>query len=150
MLNTLKAQVARLRLWTREKPKVAVPILGAVALLILVLISVLIAVMIQDDKPQVTTRQPEGPAAQVTITANGFEPATLVVKKGTKIIWTNSDQAMHQIYANPHPTGESLPGLKSEILNSTQTYEYTADTVGTYGYHDQLNPTTNGTLDVQN
>jgi hypothetical protein len=29
------------------------------------------------------------------------------------------------VEANPHPTGDSLPELKSEILNNAQTYEYT-------------------------
>ncbi len=87
---------------------------------------------------------------KVLITPQGFTPAEITVKPGTKVIWTNDDTAIHQIYANPHPTGKSLPSLKSAILNNKQTYEYTFTKTGTYGYHDQLNPTTNGTINVKN
>ena len=87
--------------------------------------------------------------ALVRITKTGFEPATISVKKGTKVIWTNTDSGLHQVASNPYPKDTDLPGLKSEILNNTQAYEYTANTTGTFSYHDQLNPTINGTLVVQ-
>ena len=89
------------------------------------------------------------PIASVRITKDGFQPATLSVKQGTKIIWTNADGTMHQVAANPYPKGTDLTSLKSEILNNDQTYTYTADTVGSFGYHDQLAPTINGTLIVK-
>ncbi len=87
--------------------------------------------------------------AHITITKDGFVPANLVVKKGTKIEWVNTDSAIHQIQANPHPTGTSLPGLSSAILNTNQSYQYTANTSGSFGYHDHINPTVNGTLEVK-
>ena len=87
--------------------------------------------------------------ATVRITSSGFQPATLSVKQGTKVTWTNDDATLHQIMANPFPKGTGLPGLKSQILNNGQTYTYVASTSGTFGYHDQLKPTTNGTLIVQ-
>lgn len=86
--------------------------------------------------------------AEVTITADGFEPATLLVEPGTKVIWTNTDDELHQVAANPHPTSEELPDLKSEILNEGQTYDFIAGQSGEFGYHDYQNPTTNGTLIV--
>ncbi len=122
----------------------------ALSLMVALLLSTIIALLINDTnkKPAVAPRA-YLPGAQITISANGFEPATLVVKKGTRVVWVNKDAASHQLVANPYPSGDSLPGLKSEILNSDQTYEYTAGTKGTFGYHDQLNPTTNGTIDVK-
>ena len=84
--------------------------------------------------------------AVVRITKTGFIPATISVKQGTKVIWTNSDTNLHQVASNPYPKDTILPSLKSEILNNSQTYEYTANTSGTFGYHDQINPTINGTL----
>ena len=96
-----------------------------------------------------TVRNHQGTrVAVVRITKTGFIPATLSVPKGTNVIWTNSDNGLHQVAANPYPKGTTLPSLKSEILNNNQTYEYTANTAGTFGYHDQLSPTTNGTLVV--
>ncbi len=94
-----------------------------------------------------TTLRPSA-TASISITAAGFEPAVLSVKKGTKIRWTNNDKAMHQVIANPHPSHDSLPGLKSEILNEGQTYEYVAGQSGSFGYHDEVNPTINATVEV--
>jgi plastocyanin len=88
--------------------------------------------------------------AVVRITNNGFQPATLVVRPGTKVVWSNGDQSLHQVTANPFPKGTDLPSLKSEILTNAQEYAYTAHATGSFGYHDQLNPTINGTLIVKN
>lgn len=87
--------------------------------------------------------------AEVRITQAGFEPSTLTVKRGTKVVWTNTDDALHQVAANPYPTGKDLPSLKSEILNNAQTYSYIADKTGSFGYHDQIKPTINGTLVIE-
>ncbi|HVX48412.1 MAG TPA: cupredoxin domain-containing protein [Candidatus Saccharimonadales bacterium] len=87
--------------------------------------------------------------AAVKITDQGFQPATLTVKSGTTITWTNGGVVMHQVASNPFPKDDGLPGLKSEILNNTQTYSFVANKTGTYGYHDQLNPTMNGTIVVE-
>lgn len=87
--------------------------------------------------------------AEIRITPKGFEPSTLTVKKGTKITWTNSDNTLHQVAANPYPTGKNLPGLKSEILNDAQQYTYVANKAGSFGYHDQLKPTVNGVIVIQ-
>lgn len=87
--------------------------------------------------------------AQVRITKHGFIPATLAVKPGTKVVWVNDDQKLHQVMANPFPGGTDLPGLKSEILNDSQSYSYVANTAGSFGYHDQLHPTINGTILVK-
>ena len=87
--------------------------------------------------------------AVVRITKTGFEPATLSVKRGTKVVWTNADSGLHQVASNPYPRDNGLPGLKSQILNNNQTYEYTANKAGAFGYHDDRQPTLNGTLVVQ-
>jgi plastocyanin len=112
----------------------------------------LIAILILSAAIGLTTQNKgEQPArvAEVQITSNGFEPATLIVKKGTKVVWTNKNTAMHQVASNPHPINDDLPGLNSEILNNNQSYEYTFEDEGDFGYHDNLNPTTNGTIEVQ-
>lgn len=94
-------------------------------------------------------KQTSSQVAIVHITPQGFVPATLAVKAGTKIVWTNDDQTLHQIAANPFPKGTDLPSLKSQILNNSQNYSYVASASGSFGYHDQLHPTLNGTLVVK-
>lgn len=119
----------------------------------LAFIAVLLVITLGVYTTKKETKQPPAPqkeaSASIMITAAGFEPATLAVEKGTRITWTNSDTRPHQLQANPHPTGKSLPGLRSEILNNQQAYVYVASEAGTFGYHDHLNPTVNGNLDVK-
>jgi len=80
-------------------------------------------------------------AAEVNITADGFSPATVKVKKGASVNWTNQDDATHQIAADPHPTHSSLPGLLGDPLNKGESYSYIFEKSGTYTYHDETNPT---------
>ena len=117
---------------------------AAIALLILLIIVLVIAKIIDNNPSTPVTK-----TANIEITANGFLPATILVDKGTKIIWTNTDKKNHQVNSNPHPTNDALPGLNSEILNKDQTYEYTADQSGEFGYHDGQEPTKNATIQVK-
>lgn len=93
--------------------------------------------------------QSKSETATVTISDHGFQPATLTVREGTKITWTNSGVQLHQVASNPFPADNGLSGLNSEILNNAQTYSFVASKTGTYGYHDQLKPTMNGTIIVE-
>lgn len=101
-------------------------------------------------KAATTTTPPPQRTAAVSISAAGFSPATLSVKAGTKVTWTNLDQKNnHRVKANPYPTGDSLPGLDSKVnMPPTSTYSYTFSSPGTYKYHDQLNPLLNGEVVV--
>jgi plastocyanin len=88
--------------------------------------------------------------ATVHITSQGFQPATLVVKPGTRVIWTSDDsQATHLVASNPYPADNTLPSLKSAQLGNGAQFSYTFNHTGSYSYHDDLNPTTNGTIKVQ-
>ncbi len=137
----MKDQPEKTKTSNREKPGVAIILLGfTVFFIAIALVSLLTLHVAKNHQP---TR-----VAVVRITKTGFVPATLSVKQGTQVIWTNSDEGLHQVAPNPYPKDTGLPGLKSEILNNAQSYEYTANAIGTFGYHDQLTPTTNGTLVV--
>ncbi len=80
-------------------------------------------------------------AAEVAITANGFSPATIKVKKGQTVTWINRDEKAHQVESDPYPTAETLPDLKSEApTEKGQSYSFTFEQTGTFTYHDRLNP----------
>ncbi|MBW3538538.1 cupredoxin domain-containing protein, partial [Candidatus Parcubacteria bacterium] len=79
-------------------------------------------------------------AVAVTITDQGFVPATVQVPAGSRVTWTNSDAAAHQVAADPHPTHDSLPGLQSIALGKGGSFSHTFDAPGTYTYHDHQNP----------
>lgn len=87
----------------------------------------------------------------VTITKEGFVPKTLIVKIGTKIIWTNMDERAHTVTSGS--PGEIKPPLKSAILNKGDTYEFTFHHFGmyqgSYKYFDQITLTMRGEIIVE-
>jgi plastocyanin len=86
---------------------------------------------------------------QVDVSTDGFSPATITIKKGTTVTWTNiDDDVTHQIASDPHPTHTSLPGLFSPILDTEQKYSYTFDKTGTFTYHDESSLLSSGTVYV--
>ena len=79
--------------------------------------------------------------AQITISSKGFLPQTLLVKKGTKVTWTNTDKKPHQIFSDPHPSHSKLPALnQAKPLTPNSSDSYTFTTIGTFTYHDEENP----------
>lgn len=107
-----------------------------------------IGVLLFGDSKSKTPKEPKTTAI-VRITAQGFEPSTLVVKPGTKVTWVNEDAETHRIAANPHPTRDSLPNLHSEILNQGQSYSYIFNKSRVIQYHDEQNPVSNGRVDIK-
>jgi len=87
-----------------------------------------------------TAQQATAPA-KVTITKDGFTPASIKVKKDQAVEWINDDGTPHSIASDPHPSHDQLPGLDSiDPLNTGESYLFTFETTGTYTYHDDVNP----------
>jgi len=78
--------------------------------------------------------------AAVTITKDGFVPATIQVKKGTAVTWANTDGATHQVVTDPHPGHSNLKDLDSDPLGQGDSFTFSFEKTGTYGYHDETNP----------
>lgn len=79
--------------------------------------------------------------AQVKITAKGFVPKVIMVKKETTVVWVNKDNKPHQIASDPHPLHNLLKGLiGNKPLSTGTSYSFTFNQVGTFTYHDELNP----------
>ena len=87
--------------------------------------------------------------ATVTYTDSGYTPATVTVKKGTKVTFKNESTKSMWTASGVHPTHQLLPGfdqLKSVAKGGM--YEYTFSKVGTWKYHNHVNPTDVGTVVV--
>jgi len=124
----------------------------AIVLLVLVVASAAALYGVSRDASSPDTGLPlnTGPTATVQITADGFEPATLSVAPGTTVTWVNADDAPHQVASNPHPEHTDLSGLdSSQPIAAEQSYSFTFNETGTFGYHDHLQPTTNGMITVK-
>jgi plastocyanin len=85
----------------------------------------------------------------VNVTNTGFSPASVTVKVGATVEWTNVSGSEIFIASDPHPTHTDLPGLSSGTVANGATYSFTFTKVGTWGYHNHLDPTTKGTIIVQ-
>ncbi|SOE06582.1 Plastocyanin [Streptomyces sp. Ag109_G2-15] len=89
-------------------------------------------------------------AAAAPVTGNAvaiknfaFSPATLKVKAGTTVTWTNQDTDAHTVTS----AGSGGP-LHSAALATDATYSYTFTKPGTYAYLCTIHPFMTATVEV--
>jgi amicyanin len=70
-----------------------------------------------------------------------FVPATLTVKRGDTVTWTNHDEEPHTIAANDG-------SFHSPGMDANGTYSYTFTTPGTFDYICSIHPFMHGTVVV--
>ena len=78
----------------------------------------------------------------VTIQNFAFSPATLTVKVGDKVTWTNQDSVGHSATADDN-------SFDTGILQQGQSGSVTFSKAGTYTYHCSVHPMMKGTIIVQ-
>jgi plastocyanin len=100
-----------------------------------------------DEAPTADTNESQvsenSQANAVTIQNFSYNPATITVKKGTKVTWTNKDSTKHDVTPD---TDGAFP--KSELLGQNESYSHTFDTAGTFSYHCSPHPYMKGTIVV--
>lgn len=72
-----------------------------------------------------------------------FSPASITIKAGTTVTWTNEDSAPHQIADKPN--GDMF---KSGQLSQGQSYSFTFDKTGEYDYLCLIHPNMTGKVIV--
>ena len=95
--------------------------------------------------PQVTKKPaPAIPARTTTITIKNymFGPQTVTIKKGTTVIWTNTDIAKHTV------TADDGSGPTSKFFGQGESYSYTFSKAGIYTYHCEPHPYMTATITV--
>jgi plastocyanin len=78
-------------------------------------------------------------AANVTISAAGFVPATVTINQGDTVTWTNTDTATHQVVSNK-------AGLSSPVLSTGQSYSFVFKDAGNFAYQDAMNKRLKGNV----
>ncbi|MDD5396458.1 MAG: cupredoxin domain-containing protein [Candidatus Moranbacteria bacterium] len=76
----------------------------------------------------------------VNIQNFAFSPATLTVKKGATVTWTNNDSAPHQIKSAT---------FNSSVLSKGQSFSFTFNSVGTFDYSCAIHPMMTGKIIVE-
>jgi len=90
--------------------------------------------------PTTTAKPPAGHEA-ISITDTGFSPATLTVKLGAVVTWTNAGKTDHAITFDDGTV--KSPPLKPGTIGS-----HVFSKAGTFAYHDSLHPALKGTVVV--
>lgn len=99
--------------------------------------------------PTATTAASNGQAVTITTDSSGsfaFSPATLTVKVGTKVTWTNMTQTGHTVTSDDGKSFDS--GISNPIAASGGTYSFTFTKAGTFPYHCQIHPFMKATITV--
>lgn len=85
----------------------------------------------------------------VSYTDAGFSPALLSVKKGTAVSFTNNSTRSMWVASAPHPSHTILPEFDElTSVNNGGTYTFTFTKVGTWKYHNHMNPSDYGSVMV--
>ena len=86
---------------------------------------------------------------EVTMTADGFSPASLTIPSGTTVLFINKDTVGHWPASGVHPTHQVCPGLDAlRIVQPDESYSFKFSEAKTCPIHDHLNPSTKGSITV--
>ncbi|OGM95185.1 hypothetical protein A2524_03875 [Candidatus Wolfebacteria bacterium RIFOXYD12_FULL_48_21] len=99
------------------------------------------------------TTQPGTPSTKVQpivrYTSTGFSPAPLAVSAGDTVVFRNESTAGMWVASAPHPVHTDYPGFDAmRPYAQGESYSFTFTRVGTWKYHNHLNPTHYGSIVV--
>ena len=86
----------------------------------------------------------------VEITDDGFEPSSLTVSSGDSVTFENKSSDDSWPASDVHPTHQNYPGFDAKnALLSGESYSFTFEKTGSWGYHNHLEPDQQGTIVVE-
>jgi len=109
------------------------------------------------ENPTTLTVEITSSTLTVEITSSGFSPKTFEINAGDTVTWTNMDSRSHWPASAVHPTHTVYPepggciGSKFDAckgLSNRESYSFTFNEKGTWGYHDHLRASLTGTIIV--
>lgn len=78
----------------------------------------------------------------VAIQSNSFNPASLTIKVGETVTWTNKDSYAHTVTSDNG-------AFDSGSINNGATFSFTFKTAGTYSYHCSIHTSMTAKIIVQ-
>lgn len=97
--------------------------------------------------PPNTTDATDETEVKISISDMSFSPATVKIKKGTTVTWTNNDTIGHNVVADDANNSGGLPASHA-LMGQGETFSHTFGTVGTFTYHCTPHPFMKGTVEV--
>ena len=80
----------------------------------------------------------------VVISNFAFEPQQLNITVNSSVIWTNEDEAPHNIATDKDAVAE----IKSDLFKKGETFEFNFTKAGSYPYHCGIHPSMTGIIVV--
>lgn len=96
----------------------------------------------QSNSPSQSSNSTASQTNEVEIENFAFSPATITVKKGTTVKWTNKDATQHNVVSS------QSGGPDGPLLKKGETYTFTFNTTGTFDYICEPHPTMKGKVVV--
>ena len=85
---------------------------------------------------------PAATKVEVSITKFAFAPKDVTIAPGTRIVWTNRDEAPHTVTSNDKTFG-------SKGMDTDDRYDHTFATEGDFGYICAVHPFMTGVVHVR-
>lgn len=92
---------------------------------------------------------PKEEIVTVALANTGFAPKEIIVKKGTKVVWTNSSGKTATVDSADHPAHLLHPFLNLGNFADGATLEVVFDKSGKYNYHNHYNSSETGIITVE-
>lgn len=104
--------------------------------------------------------EPGSGQVTITFTDNGFSPNTVTIKKGESVTWVNQSSEGMWVASAAHPThvvysGTSLnehcpdtSGTAFDQCGAGNSYTFTFEKAGVWGYHNHVDARKTGTITV--
>ena len=88
---------------------------------------------------------------KVTITYNGssFKLSANVIQAGGTVTVVNASQSDLEFVSDPHPTHTDNPELNAGEIPAGENKSFVLTNVGTWGFHNHLNSTQRGSIEVR-
>jgi plastocyanin len=80
-------------------------------------------------------------SSAVEIKGLAFNPASITVKAGSKVTWTNNDSTTHTVTLDDN-------SVDSGNVNVGSTFDHTFGAAGTFAYHCKIHSSMHGTVTV--
>lgn len=71
----------------------------------------------------------------IDLASIAFSPKDIRISKGTKVVWTNTDDTVHYVNTDSHPAHTYYKEQNSKALYEGDTFSLIFDTPGAYPYH---------------
>lgn len=85
----------------------------------------------------------------VKVTEQNFEPNIITIKKGERVAFFNEKTGYSWPASNPHPTHTDYPQFDPLLpMKAGEVWTYIFDKVGEFPYHDHLDPSKRGVINV--